>query len=232
MVLSGLTMSIPVSISRLLLILLIVLLLGAKVFASEPEGLPEDPEHSTASSQGPAVSEPMTAPLQQGINPTASAPAPYQAGGSATITPRPPPPGPSFFIEPRRAESNSSSTVPPWLEEVRAQRHALREQRRAAHHARQEALDPIGTAQRDERKELHRRRQEEMRERIETERRLYLNQGPWFAPLIPRPPPAELDPLARGSLSRQDSTRGEQPSHGGDRRAPSDWNNLWYYNGW
>jgi len=161
-------------------------------------------------------------------------PPPFQTGASITVAPRPPPPGPSFFIEPRRAEPNPSSTVPPWLEEVRAQRQALREQRRAAHHARQEALDPIGTAQRDERKELHRRRQEEMRERIETGRRLYLNHGPWFAPLIPRPPPAgaELDPLARGSLSHQDSAGDEQPSNGGGMRTPSDWNNLWYYNGW
>ncbi|MEA3639424.1 MAG: hypothetical protein VBE63_05710 [Lamprobacter sp.] len=125
------------------------------------------------------------------------------------------------------------SSTPPWLEEVRAQRRALREQRRHAHEARMKALDPIGAAQRDEHKELVRRRQEEMRDLFETERRLYLNRGPWFSPLTPNQPLAPaLTPFAGGSLNPQVRAADEQPSDSTRGLAPSDWNNLWYYNGW
>lgn len=139
-------------------------------------------------------------------------------------------PTPGLVMDSRRGEPISPQTqVPRWLEEVRAQRRALHEQRRAAHQARIDALDPMGSAKRDQRQELQRRRQEERRELIENERRLYLNYGPWLRPLAPRPPQAaELDPLSGGSLE----SRGEQPSNSTSPRTPLDWNNLWYYNGW
>jgi hypothetical protein len=137
-------------------------------------------------------------------------------------------------VDARRAEPISpQSTVPRWLEEVRAQRRALHEQRRAAHQARIDALDPVGSAKRDEREKLRRRRQEERRELMESERRLYLNHGPWLSPLAPQPPPAtDLNALSRGSLDAADEMKPKEPRSDGDARTPSDWNNLWYYNGW
>ncbi len=216
------------SITRPLLILMIGPLAIAKVSATEPEDRREDAAAVEQPAQGPATAAPGFGTR----NPKAPTMAPYQAGGSPALLP--PGPVPGMVREPRRPEpAGSQSTVPRWLEEVRAQRRALRDQRRAAHQARLEALDPIGAAKRDERKELMRRRQEEMRELIETERLLYLNRGPWFNPLFPRSPLApKLDPLAGGSLAPQKAKRGEQSTSSGDIQAPSDWNNLWYYHGW
>lgn len=142
---------------------------------------------------------------------------------------------------PMPAPSAHPPQIPRWLEEVRAQRRALHEQRRAAHQARHNALDPVGAAKRDERQDQQRRRRQEMREMIETERRLYLNRGPWFNPLAPagppvesrRPPPTAGGPLTRGSLAEdQAPERSEPSSASGEPLTPSDWNNLWYYNGW
>lgn len=137
-------------------------------------------------------------------------------------------------IDPRRPGPDTAlPSVPRWLEEVRAQRRALHAQRRAAHQARHDALDPIGAAKRDQRREQMRRREEEVRERIETERRLYLNHGPWLSPLIPAPPFPGDDPLAGGSLvDEHPSQAPEAPAPRSDPLAPSDWNNLWYYRGW
>lgn len=145
-----------------------------------------------------------------------------------------PQPTPGIGMEPRLAGPvGAPPAVPRWLDEVRAQRRALREQRRAAHQARQHALDPIGAAKRDERQEQMRRRQEEVRERIETERRLYLNRGPWLNPLVPAPPYSGGDPLTRGSLIDEPARMmPEAPPPGTDSLTPSDWNNLWYYRGW
>lgn len=129
--------------------------------------------------------------------------------------------------------TQAQTPVPRWLEEVRAQRRALQQQRRAAHQARHEALDAIGAAKREERKEQIERRRQEVREFIAQERRLYLNRGPWIAPLAPHPPPIPgLDPLAGGSAgdggTRDPVDASEQPAV----PAPSDWDNRWYYNGW
>ncbi|MBK5941457.1 hypothetical protein [Halochromatium roseum] len=220
------------SITRLLTLLFITL------FSSGQSGAAEREDRSANADQG--VQTAQNEPLEQGdtsqpgitrppYQPVPQA-APYQTNGSAPYIRPAPMPAAGLAIEPRRAEPSSpQSQVPRWLEEVRAQRRALYEQRRAAHQARIDAFDPIGSAKRDERHELQRRHQEERRELIESERRLYLNRGPWLSPLAPMPPPsAEPDPLARGSLE----SRSQQPAQGSSPQTPSDWNNLWYYKGW
>lgn len=223
------------SIMRPLLILMIAPLAFTKVGATELEDRREDPMPVEQPAHSPAPAEPAFGDP----GPTAPTMAPYQAGGSPGLMPPSPIPAPGLVMEPRRPQQTSpQSSVPRWLEEVRAQRRALHEQRRAAHQARLQALDPIGTAKRDERTELRLRRQGEVRDLIETERRLYLNRGPWFSPLVPRPPPAPgLAPLTRNSVdpppAPQKAAPGEQrPSSNADTQAPPDWNNLWYYNGW
>lgn len=126
--------------------------------------------------------------------------------------------------------------MPRWLKEVRAQRRALQRQRRAAHQARHEALDPIGAAKREERHEQLQRRRQEVRDYIEHERRLYLNWGPWITPLIPRPPPPPgADPIAQGSIgNRLGDSQPDSPSPPAEavKPVPTDWDNRWYYNGW
>ena len=223
------------SIMRPLLIFIIAPLAIAKVGATELEDRREDAMPVEQPAHSPASAEPVfTAP-----DPKAPTIAPYQAGGSPGLMPPSPRPAPSLVMEPRRPEpTGPQSSVPRWLEEVRAQRRALHEQRRAAHQARLQAMDPMGTAKRDERTELRLRRQEGVRDLIETERRLYLNRGPWFSPLAPRPPPVpELAPPTRDSLDPRLDPQGaagieQQPSSSTSTQAPPDWNNLWYYNGW
>jgi hypothetical protein len=127
--------------------------------------------------------------------------------------------------------------VPRWLEEVRAQRQALQQQRRAAHQARREALDPIGTAQREQRKEQLLRRRQELRGRIEQERQnhlnqYYLNQGPWFAPLAPMQVGDSLDENSIDGENRSGQGDAPKPEDQPAGLRPSEWNNLWYYNGW
>jgi hypothetical protein len=126
--------------------------------------------------------------------------------------------------------------VPRWLKEVRAQRRALQEQRRAAHQARHDAIDPIGAAKREERQEQLQRRRQEVREFIEYERRLYLNWGPWITPLVPRPPSHPgADPIAEGSIgTRDDEAAAREPkaADGAPPAPPSDWDNRWYFHGW
>lgn len=138
---------------------------------------------------------------------------------------------------PERFNTHPTPDVPRWLKEVRAQRRALQQQRRAAHQARQEALDPVGAAKREERQERRLRRRQEVREFLEHERRLYLNWGPWITPLVPRPPPsAGVDPLSQGSIGSSGTTDGPQadaaPADGPTIPTPSDWDNGWYFNGW
>ncbi|MCF7989683.1 MAG: hypothetical protein K9M02_04495 [Thiohalocapsa sp.] len=110
-----------------------------------------------------------------------------------------------------------------WLDEVRAQRRALTQQRRAQIEARRRALDPLGTAQQDAREEAFHRRRNEIREMFEWDRQLFLNQSPWFRPLRPLPSPQP------GPVPLPD-TDSEHPAP--KDWAPKDWNNGWYYRGW
>jgi hypothetical protein len=123
-------------------------------------------------------------------------------------------------IDPHAGESAPAAPnrIPRWLDEVRAQRQALQEQRRAQHEARRRAIDPIGAAQQEAREDAFFRRRQERREMLDQDRRSFVNQGPWAAPW---PSPREALP----------------PGEQGDRPAtPSDslpdWDNGWYFRGW
>jgi hypothetical protein len=139
------------------------------------------------------------------LSPTllAQDPSPQAATEASDTLPAdsPPPPG---------------SGIPRWLDEVRAQRRALQELRRAEHDARRHAIDPLGAAQHDAREEAFLRRRQEIQSMMEQDRRLFLNQGPWLAPWPGPPLPSDA---AAGP--------GAPP-------APElpDWDNGWYYHGW
>ncbi|MFP4278506.1 MAG: hypothetical protein ACOC26_04050 [Halochromatium sp.] len=201
------------SITRLLPTVVIALLasmgLGLADTGNRAQGAPPD-EQQAVDARSAAPQAPMPAPT----------PAPTPVPGAH-------PPQTAGMHQPQ---------IPRWLEEVRAQRRALHEQRRAAHQARHDALDPLGAVKRDERQAQRRRRRQEMREMIETERRLYRNRGPWFSPLTPVTPmaPTAGGPLMRGSLAEdQAPERSDEPSSAsGEPLPPSDWNNRWYYRGW
>lgn len=141
-------------------------------------------------------------------------------------------------------EQRVAPMVPPapspearWLNEVRAQRQALQEQRRAAHEARREAIDPVGAARREERQEQIQRRRKQVRQFIEQERRLYLNSGPWLMPLATQPlqgpsslaPPNDAHAEKRPPVAPLTPAPTQAPA---PVQAPLDWDNRWYYNGW
>jgi len=119
-----------------------------------------------------------------------------------------------------------ASQVPRWLEEVRAQRQALQDQRRAQHDARRRAIDPVGAAQQEAREAEFLRRRQELRDNIEQDRRLFLNRGlgsnggglsAW--PERPLGAPPIGDSVAR-------------PVYVPPARVPPDWDNGWYFRGW
>lgn len=150
--------------------------------------------------------------------------------GAAQSTPQP---ASSPALAPDRAHTRpfptpSNPAPPRWLDEVRAQRQAVQVQRRAAHQARREALDPIGTAQREQRKEQMLRRREELRDSLEQTRRRYLNHGPWLAPLPPQFTVPERVDDSRGESTAERS----ETQSAGSNNPPPEWNNLWYYQGW
>lgn len=112
----------------------------------------------------------------------------------------------------------AANRVPRWLEEVRAQRQALQEQRRAQHEARRMAIDPVGAAQQKAREDAFFRRRQERRDMINQDRRSFINQGPWALPW--RSP-------------HEGVSTGEQrvmPATPSD--ALPDWDNGWYFRGW
>jgi hypothetical protein len=112
----------------------------------------------------------------------------------------------------------AAGRVPRWLEEVRAQRQALQEQRRAQHEARRRAIDPVGAAQQEAREDAFLRRRQERRDMIDQDRRSFLNQGPWATPW-PSPP--------EGVAAGEPGDRPATPSDG-----LPDWDNGWYFRGW
>ncbi len=108
--------------------------------------------------------------------------------------------------------------VPRWLDEVRSQRRALQEQRRAQRDARRRAIDPVGAAQFGAREDAFLRRRQERQDMIEQDRRSFLNQGPWSTPW---PPPRPAVPSGE---------QGEVPTT--PDAESLDWDNGWYFRGW
>jgi hypothetical protein len=102
--------------------------------------------------------------------------------------------------------------APRWLDDVRAQRHALQEMRQA---------------RQDARKDEFLRRRQEIRDMLETERRLFRNHGPWLEPMAPSPLPPFLEHQDSGLAGRDDDNSHPHPLY-----PPPGWDNGWYYKGW
>ncbi|AGA89555.1 hypothetical protein Thimo_0716 [Thioflavicoccus mobilis 8321] len=130
------------------------------------------------------------------------------------------------------ADEGSSPTTPdaeipsegesPWLAEVRAQRRAWEEQRRAAKEAidaRRRRQAPWAAAQHEAREKAFQRRRDERLERIERDRARFRQQGPWQ---LASPDPWPLD--AAGTPAPLDVPAPTYP--------PAGWNNGWYYRGY
>ena len=132
-------------------------------------------------------------------------------------------------MEPTQGIPAEPELVDQWLDEVRAQRQAWEERRRAkkeAIDARRRWIDPWGTAQQEARREENQRRREALRNKIEQDRDAFRSHSPWRSPQAPW-----QEPL---------------PSPGSDGQNPiSDvpdilspypplpgWNNGWYFRGY
>lgn len=102
--------------------------------------------------------------------------------------------------------------APRWLDDVRAQRQTLQEMRQARH---------------DARKDEFLRRRQEIRDRMENDRRLFRNHGPWLEPMAPSPLTSFLEHQEPGLAGREDDS-----SHAHPLYPPPGWDNGWYYNGW
>lgn len=125
--------------------------------------------------------------------------------------------------------------VDQWLEEVKAQRRAWEERRRAtkeAINARRRLTDPWGAAHQEAHEKENQRRRDAMMDQIERDRETLREQGPWTATgpkdLGPPPPPA-APPISAGAPPEPGGTDGpvEPPAY-----PPSGWNNRWYYRGY
>ena len=122
-----------------------------------------------------------------------------------------------------------------WLDEVRAQRQAREERRRAdkeAREARRRWIDPWGAAQQEVREQENQRRRDAFLDHIERDREAFRNQGPWRFEQGPWP---KAIPGAAGELTgsaANDSLSAPAPPA---PRAPSyplpGWDNRWYYRG-
>ena len=122
-----------------------------------------------------------------------------------------------------------------WLEEVRAQRRAREERRRAAKEAisaRRRLTDPWGAAHQEAHEKEIQRRHDAMMEQIERDREAFREQGPWrdSDPIDPGPPPPPVAPPV--SSGTQPEAGGSQGPAGVPTYPPSGWNNRWYYRGY
>lgn len=110
-----------------------------------------------------------------------------------------------------------------WLDAVRAQRQAWEDRRRAtrdAFDARRRQHDPWGALQLESREQQYQQRREAFLDRIEQDRELFRNQGPWRTPAVPEPPDADALP----DINPVDAPIHYPPLPG--------WDNRWYYRGY
>jgi hypothetical protein len=140
-------------------------------------------------------------------------------------------------IAPYPEGAQGQSPPLPWLDEVRAQRHAWEERRRAAREAfdaRRRASDTWGAAQQDAWSEEVERRREARRQRREDQREHFREMGPPGppAPWPDHPGAAGEAPALSGPPSAPAEAiypPGAPPS---PPYAPQDWDNPWYYRGY
>ena len=165
-------------------------------------------------------------------------------------------PPPDSAASPGAAGGSAAPRVTPWLDEVRAQRHAWEERRKAAREAfeaRHRAADPWGAAQHGAWENEADRRREARRQQMEADREHLRSLGPVPPPMPPWPEP--LDPQKPFSLPPGPGSAPSEPGKGEDAGAqfgespggaliyppgappkgpysPQDWDNLWYYRGY
>lgn len=121
-----------------------------------------------------------------------------------------------------------------WLEEVKAQRRAWEERRRAtkeAINARRRLTDPWGAAHQEAHEKESQRRHDAMMDQMERDRETFREQGPWQGtdPMDLRPPPPVAPPGPAGAQPEPGGAHNpaESPAY-----PPSGWNNRWYYRGY
>jgi hypothetical protein len=143
----------------------------------------------------------------------------------------------------------------PWLNEVRAQRHAWEERRKAVREdfeARRRINDPWGAAQKEAWADEVERRRDARRQHLDQERERFRDLGPSHPPTVwpdltdPQNPftgpPGQFS--TPSTEAKGDGTRapvGEPPVGGivyppgappTAPYSPQDWDNLWYYRGY
>jgi hypothetical protein len=125
-----------------------------------------------------------------------------------------------------------------WLDEVRAQRRAWEERRRAAKEAidaRRRWINPWGAAQKEAREKENQRRREAFMEHIEREREAFRSGAPWGsapgpweeAPQTDKVPHMPGPPESRGPEGSDEVPTGPSPYP-----QPPGWDNRWYYRGY
>ena len=151
-------------------------------------------------------------------------------GPSASNSMSPPPP---VGAMPPIPES-----VPQWLDEVRAQRQAREERRRAAKEAlgaRRRWIDPRGAAQQEAWERETKRRRDAFMEKVERDREAFRNHAPWGpAPTPWRNEAPDHDPdTALHSPSNPDTAEasGQTLTREEPYSLPG-WDNRWYYRGY
>ncbi len=170
------------------------------------------------------------------------------AGGSPLLARDPQPLDTDSDAPPGGAPAHAHPE-PPWLDEVRAQRHAWEERRQAARdafEARRRLADPRGAAHQEAWEEDVRRRREGRMQRMEQDRERFrgLSQPPlpWYKSQAPvpgtpaksqetQPHPAETQAPGTGN---QSAVTVAPPTAAPEYSpfSPQNWNNLWYYRGY
>jgi len=129
--------------------------------------------------------------------------------------------------------------VPQWLDEVRAQRQAREERRRAAKEAmgaRRRWLDPWGAAQQEAWEQETQRRRDAFMEKVERDRKAFRSHSPWGPPHNPWRD--EAPALGPGPEFRSPSSP-DTAEAAGQAVTPAEpypplhgWDNRWYYRGY
>jgi hypothetical protein len=133
------------------------------------------------------------------------------------------------------AGASPPEPISEWLAEVRAQRQASEDRRRAqkeAMDAHRRWIDPWGAAQKEARDQATQRRHEAFMEHIERDRQAFRNLAPWRF----EPDPWQEDtsrstaepPPSRGTDAA--GIAGKTPPSASPYSLPG-WDNLWYYRG-
>jgi len=117
-----------------------------------------------------------------------------------------------------------------WLDEVRAQRQKIRQERRRAVHEARRRIDPWGAARQERREQETQRRHDTFLEHIERDREAFRNQGPWQLRQVPRqgeaPRFSAPQPPTDAAAGASAQTPPRMPTY-----PPPGWDNRWYYRG-